>query len=124
MGSEEHPGTDPAPAPSGRRGSRPAGTPQLEKLLVRDWGAPFLRDPVDLVRLSFMVGAAALIVAGELGQAVRLGLTMVLVLVPRLLRLPRLFDLGFILGMSLQAWGNVFGLFESISGWTCSRTSS
>lgn len=37
---------------------------------------------------------------------------MLLVLVPRWLDLPRPFDLALILGMSLQAWGNVFDLFE------------
>ena len=36
---------------------------------------------------------------------------MLLVLVPRLLNLPRPFDLALVLDMSLQAWGNVFELF-------------
>jgi hypothetical protein len=47
---------------------------------------------------------------------VRLGLTALLVTITRWISVPRLFDLGFVVGMALQAWGNVFSLFTNI-GW-------
>lgn len=84
------------------------------RLLLGDWH-PMVRDPVDLLRAAFLVGAAIELATGTYGGAIRLVLTMGLVLVPRILDLPRLFDLAFIVGMSLQAWGNVFELFEEYS---------
>lgn len=40
--------------------------------------------------------------------------TFVVLAIAQRLRLPRLFDLLFILGMALQAWGNALGLFENL----------
>lgn len=62
-----------------------------------------------------LVGAATAVAAGGYEQAVRLGLTFVIVLIPRLLDVPRPFDLAFLCGMSFQAWGNVLGLFNAFS---------
>jgi hypothetical protein len=70
-----------------------------------------IRDPADLIRLSFLLGAAVLLAFGEWGYAVRVFLTFVVCIVPRLIGTALAFDVAFGLAMSLQAWGNVSRLF-------------
>jgi hypothetical protein len=69
------------------------------------------------LRATFFVGAVVFALLGNPGAAVRMGLTFALVLAVRLVELPRPFDLGFLLGMSLQAWGNALGLFVHWPWW-------
>lgn len=85
-------------------------------LLLGDW-TPWLRDPIDLLRLSFLVGAVITLISGPQEQSLRLLLTFLLVLIPRLVNAPRPFDLAFNVGMAFQAWGNVFGAFDSVTGY-------
>ncbi len=79
--------------------------------LVGDWSR-WIRDPADLIRMSFLVGAFVTLGVGEPEQALRLFLTFLVSLVPRLLAAPRPFDAAFGIGMSLQAWGNLAHAFE------------
>jgi hypothetical protein len=65
-------------------------------LLLGDWH-PWLRDPIDVLRALLVAGA------GALAWAVR----------PILL--PRVYDLALVLALSLQAWGEALGLYDSIS---------
>ena len=88
----------------------------LRKLVLGDWH-PLLRDPLDLLRLSFAAAAAAFALAGSVEYSVRLAGTFLLVAFAQRLRMPRLFDLLFIAGMWLQAWGNALRLFENIDWW-------
>lgn len=81
--------------------------------MIGDWRTPLLRDPVDVLRLVLLAGAVVAIFVGNLPGAVRLALTFLLVLVPRLLDVPRLFDLAFVLGMIFQGYGNLLDLFAS-----------
>ncbi len=81
-------------------------------LLVGDW-SPLVRDPADLLRIAFLVGAVVELATGDWEQALRLWLTFLVALGARLANVPRPFDLAFNLGMSLQAWGNVAGAFDS-----------
>jgi hypothetical protein len=81
---------------------------------VQDWSGP-VRDPLDVLRIAFLVGAVVALVLGDLNSAVRLGLTFGLVFLARQISLPRPFDLAFLIGMSLQGWGNVLGLFDDIT---------
>lgn len=81
-----------------------------------DWN-PWVRDPIDVLRATFFVGAVIFAVTGHFGAAVRMGLTFVLVVGVRLVQLPRPFDLGFLVGMALQAWGNGLGLFTHWPWW-------
>jgi hypothetical protein len=83
----------------------------VRHLLLGDWNR-FVRDPIDLLRLSFLGAAIVLLIAGDFESAVRMGLTFVLLVIVRRLDLPRLFDLGFVLGMALQGWGNSLNLFN------------
>jgi hypothetical protein len=89
---------------------------KLRRLVFGDW-YPLLRDPLDLLRLSFIVAAVAFFLAGSLEYGVRLSGTFLLLVVAQRLRMPRLFDLLFIVGMGLQAWGNAGRLFENVDWW-------
>jgi hypothetical protein len=85
------------------------GMPQ-SRLLLGDWSA-VVRDPIDLLRLTYLVAALAFAAFGNFDGAVRMGLTFGLVMLARWISLPRPFDLGLVLGMALQAWGNALDLF-------------
>ena len=88
----------------------------LAVLMFGDWGR-VLRDPIDLLRMSLLVGAFVMSAQGELEDAVRLLLTFSVLVAARALEPPRLFDLTFTLGMLLQGWGNALELFDTWSGY-------
>jgi len=81
-------------------------------LLLGDWNR-WIRDPIDLLRLTYLVAAIVFAAIGNYDAAVRLALTFGIVVVARVIALPRPFDLGLVLGMMLQAWGNALDLFNS-----------
>jgi hypothetical protein len=84
----------------------------MKRLVLGDWSR-VVRDPIDVLRLAFLVAAVVAFARGDLDDATRLALTVLATLGARALALPRLFDLAFVIGMALQAFGNVAGLFES-----------
>jgi uncharacterized membrane protein YjdF len=69
------------------------------------------------LRATFLAGGVIFALVGHTGAAVRMVLTFALVVGVRLLQLPRPFDLGFLVGMALQAWGNALGLFTHWPWW-------
>ncbi len=83
------------------------------RLLLGDWN-PVVRDGIDLLRLALAVGAIVALVRGETKPALVLGVFFALTLLGRLVQLPRLYDLSFVLGMSIQGWGEALGLFDAI----------
>ena len=80
-------------------------------VFVRDWH-PVLRDPLDLVRLSFLVGAVAYAIGGDWDAAVRLLAPGVFVFLVRAIDVPRPVDWVFCLAMLFQGWGNALHLFS------------
>lgn len=85
-------------------------------LLFGDWGSA-VRDPIDVLRLTFLAGAVVLLAAGNADGGVRMLITFLALALARWLELPRPFDLGFSFGMALQGWGNALDLFTSIAWW-------
>jgi len=82
---------------------------RLRWLIFGDWH-PVLRDPLDLLRLSFGAAALIFLLRGNVEFFVRFtGAFLVLVAVHRL-RVPQLFDLLFIIGLGLSIWGTYFHL--------------
>jgi hypothetical protein len=73
---------------------------------------PVLRDPLDLFRLSFLVGAVVFAVQGEWGTVIRLVIPLLLVFLIRTLDLPRPIDWVFCIAMAFQGWGNALHLFS------------
>lgn len=87
-------------------------SPRLERLLLGDWGR-VIRDPIDLLRLNFLMGVGAMVLRGDITQTLRFGLSFALALLARILDLPRPFDLGLIIGIAISVWGGPLGLFET-----------
>jgi hypothetical protein len=83
----------------------------LRKLLFGDW-TPVLRDPLDLLRLSFAVASVAFLLTGHPAIAWHMFIDFIVVVAAGRLNMPRLADLLFILGWATQAWGNAAGLFD------------
>jgi hypothetical protein len=83
----------------------------LSQIFLGDWH-PVLRDPLDLFRLSFVVGAGTFAVVGDGDAVVRLLLPGIAVLAVRALDIPRPIDWVFCIAMFFQGWGNALHLFE------------
>jgi len=81
-------------------------------LLLGDWNR-WIRDPIDLLRLTYLGAAIVFAAIGNFDAGVRMALTFGIVVVARVIALPRPFDLGLVVGMMLQAWGNALDLFNS-----------
>jgi hypothetical protein len=80
-------------------------------VFLRDWH-PVLRDPLDLFRLSFPVGAVIFAFMGDWDAAVRLFLPGVAVFLVRAIDVPRAVDWVFCFAMFFQGWGNALHLFS------------
>jgi hypothetical protein len=82
------------------------------KLLLGDWNRWF-RDPLDVIRLTFLIGA---IVLGVIGRSTAIGLSIaaVVVITTRFVNLPRPYDLAALVGIGIIAWGTVFNLYGRI----------
>ncbi len=79
------------------------------RVVYGDWSW-FIRDPLDVLRLAFVCGTIAFALIGR-STAVGLTAASVLLLVARIVDLPRRFDLGVIVAMTLIAWGTALGLY-------------
>ena len=86
---------------------------RVAHLVLGDWN-PVVRDPIDVLRATFLGGAIASVANGDLESTVRFLLTFLLLVGIRMLELPRLFDFGFVVGMMFQAWGNALNLFIDV----------
>jgi len=80
-------------------------------VFLGDWH-PLLRDPLDLVRLSFGVGAVVFALQGDWDAFVRLLIPGLLVFLIRALDVPRPIDWLFCAAMFFQGWGNALHLFS------------
>ena len=83
------------------------------RLLMGDWG-PVIRDPLDLMRLAFLVGGIAFAMAGDATGAFNLLLAFVVLVVARLANLPRIYDLGLIVAFALTQGGEAANLYDSV----------
>jgi hypothetical protein len=80
--------------------------------LMGDWGRT-VRDPIDLLRLTFFVGAVVFLALGEMKGVANLLVGGAALLVARAIDLPRLYDLGFTLAMILTGRGEAHGLYDA-----------
>jgi hypothetical protein len=83
---------------------------ETRTLLYGEWH-PVVRDPLDLARIAFVVGFLVMLLFGESG-AVNVGVAAAAVVGVRFLRLPRLFDLAFIVAMGLTGWGEALRFYD------------
>jgi hypothetical protein len=91
----------------------PRTTAALAKVFLGDWH-PILRDPVDVVRLSFFVGAVVFVPLGDPHGAAQLALTAVALLVARMADVPRLFDRALCIATVFDGWGGALHLFSHV----------
>jgi hypothetical protein len=85
----------------------------LRTFVMGDWH-PWMRDPIDVVRATLVAGAAGFALAGEAGGAIIMALAALLAWAVRLLNLPRVYDLAFMVAVALQAWGEALGAYDAI----------
>ena len=81
------------------------------RLLLGDW-TPVIRDGIDVLRLLILGAALWYALAGETGAAAVLAVMGAVTLVARAVNLPRVYDLSVTLGMALQGFGEVWGLYD------------
>jgi uncharacterized membrane protein YjdF len=81
-----------------------------QKVFLGDWSS-VVRDPLDVLRLLFI---GATIVWGLTGHPVTplVGASLILLLA-RVASLPRFYDFSLIVVMTLLAWGEVLGMYDS-----------
>jgi hypothetical protein len=81
-----------------------------QKVVLGDWSR-LVRDPLDVLRIVFIAGT---ILWGLLGNSVTIVAAASLVLVlARIVSLPRFYDFSLIVVMALIAWGEVLGFYDS-----------
>jgi uncharacterized membrane protein HdeD (DUF308 family) len=80
-----------------------------QRLLYGEW-TWLIRDPLDVVRLAFIGGTLAFALMGR-STAVGLTAASVLLLICRIIDLPRRFDFAVIVAMTMTAWGTALGLY-------------
>ncbi len=82
-------------------------------LVFGDWSR-WIRDPIDLIRLTFPIGVLLVwLVGGDF--PLNLFVSTVAVYAVRPILLPRIYDLAFCLAFALTGWGDAVGLYESLS---------
>jgi hypothetical protein len=82
-------------------------------LVLGDWN-PWIRDPIDVLRVVLVVAAVGFVVAGDTNGAVLLGGAAALAWVVRPVQLPRAYDAAFVVALTLQAGGEALGAYDSI----------
>jgi hypothetical protein len=83
------------------------------RVLLGDW-SPVVRDGIDLLRLTLLVGAVVFALGGDPGGAWLLGFLGALTLVARWVNLPRVYDLCFTAAMVLQGFGEALGVYDKM----------
>jgi uncharacterized membrane protein HdeD (DUF308 family) len=81
------------------------------RLVYGDW-TWFVRDGLDVLRCAFIAGTIVFAVQGR-STAVALTAASAVLLLARVIDLPRWFDFGLIVAMSLIAWGTALSLYGS-----------
>jgi hypothetical protein len=84
------------------------------RLVMGDW-TPWMRDPIDVLRALLVAGAVGFAVAGDANGALLLGGAGVAAWLVRPVLLPRAYDLAVVLALTLQAWGEALGLYDTIT---------
>src|SRR5215468_6880526 len=82
------------------------------RLIYGDWNW-FIRDGLDVLRLVFLAGVVVFAVQGN-SDVVALTAAFSVLLVARIVNLPRWFDFGLVVAMTLIAYGTALSLY---GGW-------
>jgi hypothetical protein len=94
----------------------------LAQVFLSDWH-PVLRDPLDLFRLSFPIGALIYALIGDWDAAVRLAAPGLAVFLVRAIDVPRPIDWIFCAAMFFQGWATHCTCSVASGGTTTPSTS-
>ena len=83
------------------------------RLLLGDWGR-WIRDPIDVLRICFIAGAAVYLALGR-STAIELAAASIVLVIARFVNLPRPYDLALLLAMVLIGFGTALNLYERIT---------
>jgi hypothetical protein len=83
------------------------------RLLLGDW-TPLVRDGIDVLRVVLVLATGAALLVGDEGAALALGFAAALALLARAVNLPRPYDFGFVLVLTLHAAGEALGWYDSL----------
>src|SRR5262249_13847446 len=103
------------PTPCSRRRDREESsmtspsTWNWNRIVYGDW-TWFVRDSLDVLRLAFVGGAIVFAVQGR-SDTVALVAASTVLLIARVINLPRWFDFGLTVAMTLIAWGTALSLY-------------
>jgi hypothetical protein len=114
--------TDARPGPTPERSVESGPRRAFAEVFLSDWH-PVLRDPLDLLRLSFPIGAVIFAVQGDWDAAVRLLLPGLAVFAVRAIDVPRAIDWVFAAAMFFQGWGTRCTSSARSGGTTTASTS-
>jgi hypothetical protein len=89
-------------------------TIDARKLVMGDW-SPVVRDPLDVLRLAFAVGAVAFAAAGDAAGAFNLLLAFAVLVAARLANLPRVYDLAVIVALVFTQGGEALNLYDAMA---------
>jgi hypothetical protein len=84
------------------------------KLLLGDW-TPLVRDGIDMLRLALVIATVATLFAGDVDGALAFGFAAAFALLARVVNLPRPYDVGFVVVLTLHAAGEAFGWYDSLA---------
>lgn len=84
------------------------------RLLLGDWGR-VIRDPIDLLRLAFLVAAIGYSLGGDVSSGLRLLLAFGFLVLARLANLPRPFELGLVFVLAVESIGYAERLFRKLA---------
>ena len=82
------------------------------RILYGDW-TWFIRDSLDVLRLAFIGGTVVFAAEGR-SDVVALSAASLVLLIARVIDLPRWFDFGLTVAMSLIAWGTALHLWPLV----------
>jgi hypothetical protein len=81
------------------------------RLMLGDW-TPWIRDGIDILRVTMFAGALVHALIGRPGAAALLAALGAITVLARLVNLPRVYDLSLTVAMALQGFGETFGLYD------------
>jgi hypothetical protein len=73
-----------------------------------------VRDGIDVLRLILVLATGGALLAGDTDAALALGFAAALALLARAVNLPRPYDFGFVLVLTLHAAGEALGWYDSL----------
>ena len=82
------------------------------RLVLGDW-TPVVRDGIDVLRAVLLAGTAVAAAAGDAAGAIAFGTSAALALLARVVNLPRAYDWGFVVALTLQAFGEALGWYDA-----------